>query len=425
MRAFLRFAEKVFTVLSLLLFSGAVLAVLRQTGNTADAEGDPLFQVIWFGIYGITLCLLAVHWRGFTRIPKNIDIPVLLLTGVAIFSFFWSAAPPVTLRRGIALIGTNLFGIYMATRYSPREQLRLLAWTFGIGALLSFLFGLVLPNLAIQGGLWRGVYVQKNSLGRMMTLASLVFLLIAPSSHRYRWVLWVGFGLSAALILLSSSKTCLIVLLTLLILLPFYRALRWRYTRSMPLYIIAIVLCAGFAIWFTSEAETVLGAMGKSVTLSGRTQLWEAVFTMIQQQPWLGYGYSAFWLGLQGYSAYVVEASWQATHAHNGLLDLWLDLGLLGVLVFILSFLTSLVKAVAWVRHAQTLEDFWPLVYLTIMFLFNMTYSTILTRNDIFWIIYVAINFWKPVQHYATKLPVGTIANKVNKVNKEGWVKNV
>lgn len=413
MGTLLRLAEKLFTIFALILFSGALVAVVS---GGSQVEGNFLFQALAFAVYAITFCLLAVQSRGFTRIPSNTDIPILLLTGVAVFSYHWSTVPSLTLRRSVALVGTTLFGIYFATRYSPKEQLRLLAWTFGIGALLSLVFALALPQYGLDMGTraWRGVYVQKNALGNAMSLSSVVFLLTALSSHRYRWIAWLGFGLSFALLVLSTSKTSLVTFLVLLILLPFYRALRWQYTRFLPLFIIGILIIASLTVWIISEAETFLGFIGKDITLTGRTSLWEAVIAMIQQRPWLGYGYSGFWLGWNGDSAYIWQVfSWLPPHAHSGILDLWLDLGLLGVLIFALTFFRSLVKAIALARHGKTLEEFWPLLYLTSMLLFNLTYSTILTRNNIAWVLYVALNFWKPVQHYhSAKSPIHANPNK-------------
>lgn len=400
MKAFLISAEKFFTVSSLLLFSKAVLGVVR--GRSDSVEGDPFLRIIWFGIYVITFCLLAVQWRGFTRIPKNLNKPILLLTGIAIFSFYWSNAPSLTLRRGIGLAGTTLFGIYFGTRYSSKEQLRLLAWTLGIAAVLSLVFAVALPQYGIDvypfAGAWRGVFGQKNLLGRMMTSSSVVFLLTALSSRRYRWIAWSGFGLSTALILLSTSKTALIILATLLILLPLYRALRWQYTISIPLFVIAILSGAVFALWFTGEAETILGYFGKDITLSGRTELWHAVYNMIRERPWLGYGYNGFWLGQQGYSGYVWDViGWPAPHAHNGFLDLWLDLGTIGILAFAASFLMTVGQAITHIRQTKSWEAFWPILFLTVFFLSNMTQSTILSQNDFTWTIYIALNFLKPL----------------------------
>lgn len=412
MKTLLKSSEKLFTVISLLLFSRAVLAVVRPRSDVA--EGDLFLQVIWFSIYTITFCLLAVQWRGFTRIPKNVIKPILLLTGIALFSYYWSNAPAVTLRRAVGLTGTTLFAAYFATRYTSKEQLRLLAWTLGTAAVLSLIFAIALPRYGLDvfpfAGAWRGVYIQKNLLGRFMSLNALIFLVIALGNKKYRWLTWSGFGLSVALILLSTSKTALIIFTTLLILLPFYRALRWHYSLFVPILIMGILVIAGVAIWFTTEAETVLGYFGKDVTLSGRTDLWYNVWLMIEQRPWLGYGYSAFWLGAQGFSGYIWNViGWPAPHSHNGFLDLWLDLGVIGVLAFAASFFTSLGQAFTHLREVKTWEAFWPLIFLTVFFLLNMTQSAILKQNDFIWIIYVAVNFLRPIENSAPRLGIQSI----------------
>jgi len=293
----------------------------------------------------------------------------------------------------------------LAARFSVKEQVRLLAWMLGIAMLLSLVFALVLPNYGVMGmgdihnpqdsnhqGAWRGIYIHKNPLGRLMVMSALVFLLSAISSHRYRWVAWTGFGLSVCLILLSTSKTSLVVLLTLMSLLPFYRALRWKYTLAVPFFITVILVGGGVAILSVSNAEAILGAFGRDLTLTGRTDLWATVLDKIWERPWLGYGYAGFWQGWRGESADIWSVlNWQPPHSHNGLLDLWLDLGLLGVTAFLLSFIMVCFQAVTWVRLTKTTEELWPLVYLTFLLLVNITETSLLTNNSL-WLLYVAVS---------------------------------
>lgn len=140
------------------------------------------------------------------------------------------------------------------------------------------------------------------------------------------------------------------------------------------------------------NTEFVLGVLGRDPTLTGRTGLWAAVLEMIRERPWLGYGYSAFWLGWEGKSAYIWTLyPWGPPHAHNGLLELWLNLGSLGILVFVLGFLMSFSRAIVWVRSTRTAEGFWPLAVLTYIALTNAAESTILSINSIYWILYVAV----------------------------------
>lgn len=397
MKKILGFAERVFTVLALLLFSGALVSILSR--QSSQAEGNFLFQALAFIVYVSSVSLLAIRWRGFTRLPKNFFQPVLLLVGFAITSYFWSEVPSITLRRSVALLGTTIFGIYFGTRYTAKQQLYLLAWAFGIGGLLSVIFALALPSYGIDFGStsWRGVYLQKNILGRVMTISSIVFTLLALSSCKHRHIWWCGAGLSFSLIVLSESKTSLVTCITLLILIPFYRSFRLKYSHFIPLFIISILTIASLAIWTISEVEAVLTLIGKDVTLTGRTDLWDVVFSMIKQRPWLGYGYSGFWLGWDGqYSAYIWQVfSWLPAHAHSGILDLWLDIGLIGIILFVIIFLRMAVNAVSLAQRGQTDISIWPLLFISVTLLFNVTYSTILVRNDISWILFVAINFWQ------------------------------
>ncbi len=403
--------EYIFAFLVLQLFSGAIIQVLSKASGVAADQvgGDPKMQILWSGIYLITLLLILRQWKQFIRVASRNKLLVLLI-GIALVSFLWSAAPQVTLRRSIALVGTTLFGVYLVVRYSPSELLRLIAWTFGIGAVLSVIFALALPEYGIQpygGGMtWRGIYRHKNLLGRLMALNAIALLLMAPSNPRYRWVIWPSICLSVGLLLLSQTKTGLVIFLTLIILLPIYKALRWNYTLMLPFLIIVLNVAAIVIMWLVTNLEPLLVSIGKDITLSSRTPLWEAVIHKIQERPWLGYGYGAFWLGWQGESAYVWQVEWDAPNAHNGILDVCVDLGLVGLTIFLLGFLMTFIRGVRWVRLTKTPEPIFLLAYLTSMMMDSQASSNFLTQNDIFWVLYVALAFSIP-RSYVTESRIG------------------
>ncbi len=389
--------EYIFVFLVLQLCSGAILQVLsKKSGDAQDnLNGNLTLQLLWFAIYIIALLLALRQWKKFIYIITRNKL-LLLLIGIVLLSIFWSVAPQISLRRSVALVGTTLIGTYLATRYSPSQLLRIIAWTFSIGAILSVVFTLTLPVYGVQGthligSPWRGVYRHKNLLGRLMALNAVVLLLLAPSNHKYRWLLWAGIGLSVGLLLLSQTKTGLVIFLSLLILLPIYKALRWNYTVMLPFVIVAVNVGGIISVWLVDNFETLLAALGKDTTLTGRTPLWAAVIGKIQERPLLGYGYGAFWLGLDGESADIWQIEWNAPNSHNGILDVWLDLGLLGVAVFLLGFIIAFIQGVKWLRSTKTAEPLLLLVYLTQMLIDAQASANILTQNDIFWVLYVAI----------------------------------
>lgn len=388
--------ERIFVVLALSVFSWALIPLLQyKSGFTLNAaEGNRLIQVLVLPIYLVTGAVLVAYWRTFLRVAGAHKL-TLLLVGIALLSFVWSTAPEITLRRSVALFGTTLFALYLVTRFDDRGLLELLAWTLGPAAVLSLAFAVALPGYGldegVHAGAWRGIYPDKNSFGRIMALSTLVFLLLAIAGGRRRWVLWGGAGLSAGLVVLSTSSSALVLMTGMVILSFLYFTLRWHYRVLVPWLIGITLVATSAAVVLAANLETFFGLLGRDATLTGRTTLWEAVLASIAERPWLGHGYSGFWLGENGPGGKVWAAvRWTPPHAHNGFLDLWLDLGVVGVVCFGAGFAVAAVWALRRVRATRTADGLWPMVFLTFTLLYNLTESTLLQQNNIFWVLYVA-----------------------------------
>lgn len=350
-------------------------------------------QALWAGVYVITVGLVLVRVREFVQAARA-DKLLVLLIGLVLMSVLWSDAPAVSVRRSVALMGTTMFGVYLAARFRIGELLQLLAWTFGIAAMLSLFFALALPRYGISFGIhegaWRGVYGHKNILGRIMTLSAIVFFLRARSGQTFPWASVTGFILSAALVVLSASRTAWTIFLASVAFLLFDKVVRWH--RSLAsLFLILMGALGAATLWVSFNVGTLLGVAGRDASLTGRTDLWDAVLVSISDRPILGYGYSGFWLGWDGASSVIwQQVGWSPPHAHNGFLDLFLDLGVIGFSIFMLSYLVALVCALRYWRSNTNPLFLWPLMYLLFMFFYNVTESTILRQNNIFWLLYVA-----------------------------------
>jgi O-antigen ligase len=404
MRKFLRFSEQAFTVVSLILYSGGPLAVILAGGaNEGEVEGgsvqvdSSLILLLFFVNYIVVCFLLVIRWKKVLHLLSK-DKFIWVLIGIAVVSFVWSTNPSKTISRIIALSGTSLFGLYLATRYSIRQQIQLLAWMFGIAVVLSFVFAVALPKYGIMGGLhagkWRGIYTHKNVLGKMMVPSIMSFLLLAIDARKKRWLLWGGVSLSVLLLLLSTSKTSLVNLITVLAAFGIYGTFRWRYHRMLPALITITTVGIALRLWLSANAEVLLGAMGKDTSLTGRGDLWPLVLNAIGQRPWLGYGFGAFWNGLQSEASVIwYAASWPVPNSHNGFLDLLINLGILGLSVFVIGFLACILRSLVWVRLSKTADGFWPMLYLTYLVLANLAESSLMIQNDLFWVLYVAVAF--------------------------------
>jgi exopolysaccharide production protein ExoQ len=408
--------EKTFTVIALFFSTTALIPIIVEVPNSPGVSPDPISPVLFALIYVVTFCLVIKHWRDFLYVAKK-DIFVWIIVAIAIASITWTIAPDVTPRRSFLFMGTTTLGVYLATRYSIKEQLNLLAWVFSIVIILSFIVALALPSYGlmttqeggIHAGAWRGIMSHKNIFGRQINVSAIVFLMLCVSqenrSGKYRWVPWAGYILSIALILLSASKTALVVWLTLSTIFPLYRGLRGTIKRVVPL-LIGVVLVGGTAgILLIDSLPLIAGALGKDLTLTGRTDIWALMAELIAKRPLFGYGFNAFW---QGYdtetSAYIWRVlDWSCPYGHNGLMDLLGELGFSALSLFLLSYITIWARAITWLRATNHPIGLWPVMYLTYLFLCNITESTLIASNSIFWVLYVSICVSVPLEYQQLK----------------------
>ena len=96
-----------------------------------------------------------------------------------------------------------------------------------------------------------------------------------------------------------------------------------------------------------ANKDVLFTFLGKDDTLSGRTDLWPYVIDAIWDRPLLGWGFTAFWSGSNPRSAEISNLlGWYADEAHNGLLQILLDVGVVGTAFFLFMWLRNLVMAV-------------------------------------------------------------------------------
>ncbi|AFZ03444.1 O-antigen ligase family protein [Calothrix sp. PCC 6303] len=405
MPGFLILLEKVFVVISLFLSTSALIPILVETEESAIAAADPYTPILFMGVYAVTGVLIFQHWKNFLWIARK-DIWLWLLMGIAIASIAWTIAPDITPRRSLLLLGTSLFGAYMAVRYSIRQQLQLLGWAFALLIGLSFVFAIALPNYGlmtfqeggIHAGAWRGVFSHKNLLGRSMVLSSMIFMFIIASKSvtpKYRWLPWLGYTLSFALIVLSSSKTAIVSFFMLGIIFQLYRSWRLNYSRLIP-FAIAFILIFGTTITLIIDnLPLITSAVGRDLTLTGRTDIWMAMLDKISERPFLGYGLNGFWRDWDNEATAFMWRilGWECPYGHNGFMDLFAELGIFGLVSFMISYGTTFFRSISWLRKTKSAEGIWSAMYLTFLLIYNISESTLLTNNSIFWILYTSATF--------------------------------
>lgn len=359
--------------------------------------------------YGILFPLFAWRWKQLLYVATR-DIPWLLLTVISIASIFWSAAPQVTLTDIRPFIRASLLGLYLARYYSIKDLIRLLTWIFSIVTILSLVFVLVLPGSATHDGSigspWRGIFLYKNILARIATLAAMLYLTIAIDNRRRRWVALTGFSLAVALLLGSQGKTSLASFFILLCLLPIYISVKQNYKLQMALYTVLVLLGGWAVIWSASNFETIIvDGLHKDLTFSGRKIIWDLSLEKAWERPWLGYGYVGFWPSDE--ASYVLNNTWAYEskaagirfNAHSNFIDLFLQVGGIGLALYVVNYLTAFLRVAALLSLTRNIEFLWMLQFVVGQTLFNLSDSATLLSGDGLWTIYLSIVFSTALQY--------------------------
>lgn len=393
----LRVLERLFAATALFLVSSALFPLLRGVGDSTtlvQPPADARLSALTFGIYGVAVFLV---FKRRTAVLELLAANRLLfsLTGLAVLSLAWSDSPGTTIRAVVPLVLTTLLGVYLATTFRPVELAALLAWSLAGLVVASTAFVLLKPRYGLdhlRGDAWRGVFTTKNELGRIAVLSAAVWLVRAACRYGNLLVSLTLAGVSVLALDQSRSRTGLVVLGLIGLFLAVLPALRAHSSIAVPTgaALCGVGILAGS--WLVDHSDAALQTVGSSSTLTGRSEIWSAVWRMIRPHEWLGWGFGAFWRGIGGPSGQVWAAIGATPpHSHNGLLDLWLDLGLAGVLLFLGSFLVATVRAARAVRASWSLESVLPATFLVFLALYNVSESSLLHQHSIFWVLYTAV----------------------------------
>ncbi len=397
--------ERAFVVLAILYQTGCLYSLLNWNFSAADpmmTRTDAATEVSGpagaLMRYFILLCLgllLAVRWRSVWAAAKRRKA-LWLLMGWLLLSCSWSINPN-SQKLANEIISITVMGIYFAARFPLREMMPLAALGFGISVVMNFLFCLAFPQFGIQVGLqegaWRGMLIQKNSLACLVVFAAIPLLCTLFSGvKRDRLWYWLGLVVSALLVVMSNSKTGLLIFVMMMVFIPIFQKMRSRHYLALPMFFCAMVAGTMVALLLLGNYEEILLGLGRDPSLSGRTEIWEAMAEKIMQQPVTGYGYNGFWLAREGESLDIWYRSKDLPpHGHNGYLNLTLDLGLTGLGLFLASYFKAFQRSFVWLRWTAGPEGLMPILFVSVMLIYNMTEEVLIANANFnaFWLFYV------------------------------------
>ncbi len=334
-----------------------------------------------------------------------------LYLGLIAFSIFWSENPIVTAKATFGLIFFSMFAVHFARKFKWQELTKIFRWNAIFIAIFSIFSAKLVPSIGLCDKGWCGGFGHPIDLGYLMSIGFALWILQALSNPRYRIRSICLSALCFIVMQFTNSAGALLVFATLTILVlttSFFK--RLNFTQAFIFFLFLLSSLGTVSIWLISNLENFLLLFEKDVTLSGRIPLWTILLqTKIQERLWFGFGYNAFWQRWRGNdspAAGVVNAvvgngrDWVA-HAHNGYLDIVLNIGLVGLVIFMVLFLTNVTQTIRLIVNTKRPESFLPLIILTFVFITNFSHSPIIIPSFNWFLFVVAtvrLNLVPPIE---------------------------
>lgn len=302
--------------------------------------------------------------------------PYVIILVFCFASALWSQFPTNTLRRSLSLSVCILFGLYVYHRIGLGGMLRMFT-RVAIGlAFLSIAVYFAAPSVGHDaaegyGDALRGVFASKNGAGMAMMLAIVNLLYLGARPGANRTAAAAGIALAFGTLLLTRSATSLAIALVVLA----AGSRFWLRSPSARLLHGAVLagalLIAAFSMAFWPEA--IFALAGRDADLTGRVPLWQALATVAQKRLLLGYGYNGFWNADSRDVQYLWRIiGWRAPNAHNGYIDIMLQIGVVGLLLYLAVWGRILIGAARRLRDGSLPEAQWLMLFLLVNVLLNI-----------------------------------------------------
>jgi O-antigen ligase len=385
--------------------------------------GDAVrYSVGWWGWGAVLVTLFGFTLYYFftgepKRILKQIPWPLIALLVLMPISIIYSNYQMFSVIASFAQYATSLFALFLAAAFSWRHLLRIFSNVVRVILAASLLFEFVAAAIVrgpiapifknyegdtppasafywtrahlFDGDRIQGIVGNSNILAFIAMIGLVVFAIDYAVSATPKWLSASSFALAAAMLLLSKSAgvafavaAIAVAAIVALIVEGKDRDLRHRIYRW-------VWACAGVvAIVVLINRAEVFTFFGKTPDMTGRSTIWKLVLGLIAERPIQGWGWISHWMpGVEPFEGLVVINKVPYYQAHNAYLDMWLQLGGIGLLLLLILVAMTFVKL--WrlgVRHTNPLY-LWPMLVFFGVLAQNLTESRMLLESG--WVILV------------------------------------
>ena len=365
-------------------------------------EGSPLDRNIQIGLLALGLTVLIQRRQRIGAVLRA-NIPIIVFISYCLLSISWSDFPDVAFKRWTKLVGDLIMVIIVLTDRDPVLAIKRLLKRAGFLLVpLSILFIRYYPEWGRHYTRWEGavsytgVTTDKNTLGMVCMVIGLGavwrFVTTLRSNERKRrkigpLVTQGALGIMVMGLLQSvnsaTASSCFMLGSILIIATIFLKAAK----RATTVWWLSIVILAipFSALFLNIGTSGLVEDLGRNSTLTGRTILWQAVLTTTKS-PIIGSGYESFWLGNRVEQVASITGQ-HPNEAHNGYLEIYANLGWIGVSLLGIIILSNYRKIVAGFRSDPEMGGL-KLAYFISALSYNFTEAAFKMTHPV-WILFL------------------------------------
>ena len=303
---------------------------------------------------GVVVLLFLYVWLNFSEFRQSGNrlfvyfLPFLLWS---IFASAWASVPFTAFQKSVSY-GLVFFLVPLVfLKVSDNNRKFQLELVYALTVILSagLLIHLVNPNFTSLVGRYRGLLGNPNGLGIFLTVLFAIYypiqrhFKIRTEQPRFHYYFIAVFLFS---LILTGSRTALIAILL------FYLFNRLRYLSNAFTIIVFIVLVSSYE-YLLLQLPAVVSFLGLEEYLridtleegSGRFVAWNFAWQHVQEVFFAGGGYGHTEYVFKLFSDQLSRLGHQG-NAHNSYLTIWLDTGLIGIVLFGIGLVRSIVRAI-------------------------------------------------------------------------------
>jgi exopolysaccharide production protein ExoQ len=331
------------------------IAGLPILGGSLE-EGNPLDATVCLALTLAGLCVLNQRGVSLSEFVRNNQ----WLTIFFIYCFIailWSDLPFMSFKRWIKIIGHPIMVLVIFSEPDPMEAVvRLLKRVAYVVLPVSILWIKYYPGLGRTAPEWGGVMtnggitVGKNALGCICLILGLVFLwrllqvlrTKKNKSRRNELRLLTGLLLMVGYCLWKSHSATSWIALIVAALVMVLLGMRTLNMRLIGAYALAAAVILVIAQLTFDIYGKIVDVSGHESTIEGRGRLWQQLLEY-HESPIFGVGFESFWVGKR-LAQFREGRAYQPTQAHNGYLETYLNLGVVGLVILIGVILATFYK---------------------------------------------------------------------------------